>query len=426
MKRQRGTKSAISDLHVLIIDDSPTQRQYAKALCADLGVGQLFDAADGRQAMEVFANHQIDIALIDLEMPVMDGVELLRAIAHNTLNTSVIILSAKDPILIASVGTMAEADGLHVIGTFQKPLKADALECSLRRFLQESAPGRRTAAPAFIDVTALELSQALKTRELTLVFQPKLTSQGLLMRGVEALARWPHKSKGLVSPTVFIELAERHGMIDALTHYLLEEAFNYKRQWQAYGLRFNLAFNLSPLSLADEKLVDWLCGIAANYEIAPSEITFEVTENALLGELASAIRTLARLRLKGFQIAIDDYGTGFANAQQLSRVPATELKVDRSLVHNAAIRPQQRTILASTLELARNLNLTTVAEGVENHEDFKILQELGVDLIQGYYFSRPLQSPDLLTWVKTDLSLLRRQQGARAAVNVTHKRGHNP
>jgi EAL domain-containing protein (putative c-di-GMP-specific phosphodiesterase class I) len=130
----------------------------------------------------------------------------------------------------------------------------------------------------------------------------------------------------------------------------------------------------------------------------------------LLGELASAIRTLARLRLKGFHIAIDDYGTGFANAQQLSRVPATELKIDRSLVHRVATRPQQHTILASTVALAKNLNLTTVAEGVETKEDFEVLVSLGVDLVQGYYFSKPLYPDDLMNWVKSGLSQLRRQQ----------------
>ncbi len=403
-------KSAISELSVLVTDDSLTQRQYAKELCKELGVSSLYDAANGVDALDVLAANKVDVVLIDLEMPIMDGVELIRSIAQKKLNASVIILSAKDPILIASVGTMAEADGLHVIGTFQKPLLPDVLQCSLLRFIQDSKASAEPKKASDNEVTALELSQALANHELTLAFQPKLTAQGLLLRGVEALARWRHPTKGMISPAVFIELAERHGMIDALTHYLLEEAFKHKRSWQQYGLRFHLAFNLSPLSLADSDLVDWLCKIANDYGITPADITFEVTENALLGELASAIRTLARLRLKGFHIAIDDYGTGFANAQQLSRVPATELKIDRSLVHNAALRPQQKTILASTVDLAKNLKLTTVAEGVETEEDYKILLDLGVDLVQGYYFAKPLFPDDLLAWVKTGLSQLRRQQ----------------
>jgi EAL domain-containing protein (putative c-di-GMP-specific phosphodiesterase class I)/FixJ family two-component response regulator len=402
-------KSTIKELSVLVTDDSSSQRQYAQDLCRDLGVLQIEGAINGVDALEKLESQAIDIVLIDLEMPVMDGVELIRSIAQKKLSTSVIILSAKDPILISSVGTMAEADGLHVVGTFQKPLLADALECSLLRFIQDAnqAPQENTSLTE-PEVTAVDLGRALVNGEMTLAFQPKLTVHGLMLRGVEALARWRHPQKGNISPGVFIPLAERHGLIDTLTRSLLEQAFKHKRAWQHLGMRFNLAFNLSPLSLADAEIVDWLCAMAEQYDIPANEVTFEITENALLGELASAIRTLARLRLKGFLISIDDYGTGFANAQQLSRVPATELKIDRSLVNRAAARPQQKTIFASTVELAKKLNLSTVAEGVETEEDFKILLELGVDLVQGFYFSKPLFPDDLLVWIKTGLSELRR------------------
>lgn len=404
-------KSHINELSLLIVDDSITQRQYARELCQGLGVKEVYDATNGVDALAVLQGYPVDVVLIDLEMPVMDGVELIRSIAQNKFASSVIILSAKDPILIASVGTMAEADGLHVLGTFQKPLLSDVLECSLLRFIQDSKTDPRANQNSFEpEVTAVELGHALANGEVTLAFQPKLTVQGLLLRGVEALARWKHPQKGMISPAVFIPLAERHGMIDLLTRNLLQQAFVHKKMWQQYGLRFHLAFNLSPLSLADAEMVDWLTTLAANYNIAPAEVTFEITENALLGELARAIRTLARLRLKGFHIAIDDYGTGFANAQQLSRVPATELKLDRSLVHRVASRPQQYTILASTVALAKNLNLTTVAEGVETKEDFLVLAALGVDLVQGYYFAKPLYPDDLMVWVKTGLTQLRRQQ----------------
>jgi EAL domain-containing protein (putative c-di-GMP-specific phosphodiesterase class I)/AmiR/NasT family two-component response regulator len=404
-------KSLISELSVLVTDDSLTQRQYAKELCKDLGVMDLHEAANGVDALQVLDARSVDVVLIDLEMPVMDGVELIRSMAQKKFVSSVIILSAKDPILIASVGTMAEADGLHVLGTFQKPLLPDALECSLLRFIQDAKT--KAAEPKIAlenEVTAVELSEALANGDLTLAYQPKLTVQGLMLKGVEALARWRHPQKGMISPGVFIPLAERHGMIDMLTRHLLHVAFQHKKNWQNFGLRFNLAFNLSPLSLADSDMVDWLCKLTEDYGIAPTDVTFEITENALLGELASAIRTLARLRLKGFHIAIDDYGTGFANAQQLSRVPATELKIDRSLVHRSAARPQQRTILASTVDLAKNLNLTTVAEGVETEEDFKIIHSLGVDLVQGYYFSKPLFPDDLLAFIKTGLNQVRRAQ----------------
>jgi len=402
-------KTAVNELSVLVADDSVTQRMHAQSICSELGLQNIHGAVDGRDALKILLDHSVDVALIDLEMPIMDGVELLRNIAQEKCVKSVIILSAKDPILIASVGTMAEADGLHVLGTFQKPLQRDLLETSLLRYVRELKTADVSEPAPQSDVTVIDFCNALDAGEITLAYQPKLTVQGLILRGVEALARWKHPQKGIISPGVFIPLAERHGLIDTLTRELLVVAFKQKREWQKFGLRFHLAFNLSPLSLADSGLSDWLFDLAQQYDIPPEEITLEVTENALLGELACAIRTLARLRLKGFNVAIDDYGTGFANAQQLSRVPATELKIDRSLIHQVSTRPQQGTILASTVDLAKNLKLITVAEGVETLEDYKVLVELGVDQVQGFYFSKPLFPDDLLEWIKTGLSKTRRQ-----------------
>jgi len=147
----------------------------------------------------------------------------------------------------------------------------------------------------------------------------------------------------------------------------------------------------------------------ANHNLSPSEIVLEITENAISGEVSNAIETLAKLRLKGFNLAIDDYGTGFANAQQLSRVPATELKLDRVLVDNVTTKPQQKTILKSTVNLAKELNLNTVAEGVENFDDFQFIFHLKVDLVQGYYFAKPMPSNTLIEWLKIDLAKIRKK-----------------
>lgn len=400
----------LAELTILIVDDSIAQRQYAQQICTELGVRRIYNAENGIAALKIFQEKKIDIVLIDLEMPIMDGIELIRAIAQHHFSTSVIIVSAKDPILISSVGTMATADGLHVLGTFQKPLQMDLLKCSLLLFIQNLMDAENIVEKLPIEeITAVELCEAICDNEITLAYQPKLTVKGLMLRGVEALARWKHPVKGSVPPDVFIPLAERHGLIDALTRNIIEAAFDQKQKWQQLGFSFHLSVNLSPLSLSDKELVEWLVNLSKEHDIPPHDITFEITENALLKELASAIHTLARLRLKGFNISIDDYGTGFANAQQLSRVPATELKLDRSLVHNAAIHPQQRTILASSIELAKNLKMLTVAEGAETVEDYNILVELEADQVQGFYFSKPLYPEDFLTFIKTGLSEIRQQ-----------------
>lgn len=397
----------MGELNLLVVDDSDVQRQFALDLCRTLGVPRLRDARNGALALDQLRQQRADVVIVDLEMPVMDGVELIRHIAKETLARAVIILSSKDPVLISSVGTMAEADGLPVLGTFNKPLKQDLLHCGLKQL--DALTAQKDKSQRVEEVTARDIDIALRSGYLTLYYQPKLTGKGLLLKGVEALARWHDPVKGTISPDQFIAVAERHGLIDLLTRHLLEIALQQKQQWQRRGVSFNLAFNLSPLSLADLTLVDWIAQLTAQYGIAPGEITLEVTENALLGELASSIQTLARLRLKGFGVAIDDYGSGFANAQQLSRVPATELKIDRALVHNVATRPQQRTILQNTVEMAHQLQLVTVAEGVEHREDFDLLRQLNVELIQGYFLAKPMPADKLMQWMQTDLAPLRKQ-----------------
>ena len=395
----------MGDLNLLVVDDSEMQRQYALALCREIGLNLLRAADNGATALDLLRRQTADVVMVDLEMPVMDGVELIRHIAGENLARAVIILSAKDPVLISSVGTMAEADGLAVLGTFNKPLNPDLLVCGLNRL--SSLTNNREVVSGGPDITPNDLSAALQEGHIGLYYQPKLSSKGLLLKGVEALARWQDPQRGMIGPGHFIAMAERHGMISKLTRQLLTVALKQKQQWQRRGIGFHIAFNLSPLSLAEERLADWIAGLTAEYGISPGEITLEVTENALLHELASSIQTLARLRLKGFNIAIDDYGSGFANAQQLQRVPATELKLDRSLVHNVAVRPQQRAIVENTIELARQLRLITVAEGVENREDFELLRQFGVELIQGYLLAKPMSAEQLEKWLKNDLNSLR-------------------
>mgnify|MGYP000615933153 FL=1 len=398
----------VSEFKVLIVDDSDVQGSHVISMCIKCGVdeGNICGAENGELAIEKLKNDNYDLAFIDLEMPVMDGVELVRVIAEKKLVGAVIILSSKDPSLILSVGTMAEADGLLVLGTFQKPIQKDYLKSSFLRLGNIKASAKESNKTN--GLVAEDLLDAIESEQITLHYQPKLTTKGVLIKGVEALARWNHPTLGFISPVEFIELAERFGLISKLTAYLFESALKQKKEWKNKGLNFHLAFNLSPLSLADKGLADIIADRVAYYQLSPKDLVLEITENAISGEISTAIETLAKLRLKGFNLAIDDYGTGFANAQQLSRVPATELKLDRSLVDNVSTRPQQQSILRSTVMLAKELHLNTVAEGVEHYEDFKFLTDLEVDLVQGYFFAKPMTSDQVTLWVQKELNPIRK------------------
>jgi EAL domain-containing protein (putative c-di-GMP-specific phosphodiesterase class I)/AmiR/NasT family two-component response regulator len=407
--------NSMNKLRVLVVDDSNVQRNHVMNMCLEQGVNSVVGAINGIDAIEKLMLNEFDLVFIDLEMPIMDGVELSRKIAKEKLAQSVIILSSKDPSLISSIGTMAESDGLNVLGTFKKPIQIKDLENSLNRLASHRSANE--SHKIYNRLVKDDLLSGIKDKQITLFYQPKLTCKGLLLKGVEALARWNHPTLGFVSPVEFITAAEEFGVISELTHYLFDIALKQKVQWRDHGINFHLAFNLSPLSLADNDLADKISNQVERHQIESKEIVLEVTENAISGEISTAIETLAKLRLKGFKLAIDDYGTGFANAQQLSRVPATELKLDRILVDNVATRPQQLAILKSTVNLAKELGLNTVAEGVENFDDFKLLLKLNVDLVQGYYFAKPMDANSLVHWLQVDLARIRRDSQEKQAQN---------
>lgn len=392
---------------IFVVDDSLVQCQHAADVCREVFAAATISMAyDGRQALNQLDHLSVDLMLIDLEMPVMDGIELITELSRRQMTASVIIMSSKDPKLISSVGLMAEAGGLKVLGCHQKPITPSVLERAISK-LNSNRAGQVKPNPQRASVTGDDILGAIGLQQFSLQYQPKLTVKGIILKGVEALARWQHPELGFISPLNFIAVAEQSNHIVALTLHLFEIALQQKSVWNRYGFNFTLAFNLSPLLLLEDPLIGWIEAALQRYSTQPREIIFEVTETVMLGDVAKSLQTLTRLRLKGFGIALDDYGTGFANAEQLVRLPATELKLDRSLIDGIAQKPQLEKFIASTVSLAADLHLTTVAEGVEQLEDYVLLRKLKVDQVQGYYFSRPVPAETFNSWLASDINTLR-------------------
>ena len=394
---------------VMIVDDSAVQCQFAVTLIEQLlPDAKLSSASNGQEALEKLQQSPVHLLLVDLEMPVMDGVELLAEVSEHCLAKAAIVLSSQDKSIISSVGLMAKAKGLRVLASLQKPINEEQLSKALENYtLEQVSPSDQLHSA--LQLSAEDVSRGLSNGEFVCHFQPKLTAGSLMVKGVEALARWNHPEHGFISPAQFIPIAEENALIDGLTFCLLEYSLARRQEWMNRGLRLGLAFNFSPGSLHDPTLVSRLTELTQRYSFAPKDLTLEITENALITDLGESLQTLARLRLLGFNIAIDDYGTGFANAEQLSLIPATELKLDRSIVNEVSSNPQLEIILRSTVNLAKELNLLTVAEGVEGFDDYQRLQMLGVDLIQGFYFARPMAAETLVTWIHSDLASIRGQ-----------------
>ena len=290
--------------------------------------------------------------------------------------------------------------GRSVVSGLHKPLTLEALRDVLADYAQHPHPAAPSHGLRQWPVSPAMLRAAVEAGEIVPHFQPKVDTQTGLLRGVEALARWDHPELGMVPPDVFIAIAEHEGLIHALTLSVMDQSFAQCAAWNARGMQLSVAVNLSPVLLDSAGIVAEICALQVKHDVNPGQVMLEVTEGLVVNPYSAALGTLARLRLKGFGLSIDDYGTGFSSMQQLARIPFTELKIDRSFVHGAHRRKSLRVILESALEMAGKLELTSVAEGVETMEDWRLLQEFGCTTCQGWLIARAMPGGELPAWLR--------------------------
>ncbi|MGJ7459031.1 putative bifunctional diguanylate cyclase/phosphodiesterase [Halomonas sp. RA08-2] len=245
-----------------------------------------------------------------------------------------------------------------------------------------------------------DLQGAARNGELTLVYQPQLETLSGQLVSVEALMRWRHPELGFVPPDEFIVLAERSGLIHGMTAWMLETVCAQLAAWEAEGMALAVAVNLSAQDINDPGLPVRIADCLALHELAPSRLRLEITESAIMQDPEHAREQLNRLRETGLRIAVDDFGTGYSSLAQLKRLPVQELKIDKSFILRLDECPDDEIIVRSTIELAHNLGLEVVAEGVETSASRALLEALSCDLLQGYLFSRPLPPNDLLSWAR--------------------------
>lgn len=245
-----------------------------------------------------------------------------------------------------------------------------------------------------------DLRRAIERDELFLVYQPQLHVAERRVRGVEALVRWRHPQRGLISPDQFIGLAEESGLIRPLTQWVLEAALRQCGAWRAAGIDLAVAVNLSARNVHEPSLPTIVGDLLVQYQVPPGWLTLEITESAMVEDPSGALVTLTRLSNLGIQLEIDDFGTGYSSLGYLKRLPVRGLKVDRTFVQHLVEDPNDAAIVASTVGLAHSLGLHVVAEGVESLEALEALGLMGCDVVQGYYLSRPLTAAGLEGWLR--------------------------
>jgi EAL domain-containing protein (putative c-di-GMP-specific phosphodiesterase class I)/FixJ family two-component response regulator len=386
---------APSPARALVVDDDAACGRTLASLLSRVGVTAVETALSSDQALAKLEVSQFDLIFCDLNMPGRDGVETMRLFAERRVKSPLVIVSGADPKVLKAAQALGTSRGLAIAGILQKPFGLSDVRTTLERVATLPSPRSRRPAPK---VSAEELAQAIAQNHLLLHYQPQLHLHSGQLHGTEALVRWQHPERGLLMPDAFISLAESSGLIAPLTDWVIKEAIRQGAAWQRAGLDIGASVNLSAQSLRELDLPDRITEIALRAGLAPERVTLEITESKLADDLDSLLDISTRLRLKGFLLAIDDFGTGFSSLTQLRRLPFTELKLDRTFVSGATTDADARSLLESSVQLAKRLRLKTVAEGIETEEEWNLLVWMGVDLGQGYYMARPMPGEQLVPW----------------------------
>ena len=245
---------------------------------------------------------------------------------------------------------------------------------------------------------AAGLELAADRNELFMLYQPKICVANGEIAGVEALMRWHSADFGLLPPSLFIPIAERSGAIDVITDWGLRQVLRQWTEWRDQGLKTNVAFNISALSLHDIHFPDFLQRLCHIEGMPCDHLTIEVTEGATQ-HAVRLLDTITRFRIKGMNVELDDFGTGYSSLLQLRQLPYTALKIDSCFVADAADDAEARLIVKTVIDLAHGLGLTATAEGVERRETLELLRALGCDHAQGFLISEPLAPSELVPWV---------------------------
>ncbi|UZE26239.1 EAL domain-containing response regulator [Pseudomonas sp. B21-056] len=386
-------------LRVIVLEDHSFQRAFAVNLLQQLGCTEVFQAADGAEALAILNEvGPVDIALCDLRMEGMDGLAFLQAVGHSGLVGSVIISSSLSADLRRTVRQIISLLNLELLGDIGKPLHYETLERLLKKHHSVPRTGTLPEQPRVLPDES-QVRQALADRGLCAFFQPKFILETGEVTGVEVLARWREASGKVLSPAFFMPVLERCGLLNELLFQQLHESLALQQQLKAFGHELDFAFNLHATQLTDETLATRIHTLLVEYGVRGSSLTFELTESGLLQAPETSLECLFRLRMMGCQLSIDDFGAGFSSLQRLYQLPFNEIKLDGEFARAMMQEPRCHAVVSSTLALGEKLGMSVVVEGIETDEQRQHLLNMGCTQGQGYWYARPMSGGDLVRWL---------------------------
>lgn len=377
-------------VQVLVFDDDLAVGRLVVrvATLAGITATAVVSAEAFRQGLREFAPQAV---VLDLQLGETDGIEQVRYLAEQGFRGTLVLMSGFDARVLDTAGALARSLGLSVAGTLQKPVRVPVLEALLCRLLENSRQ------PSLDHLLA-----AIQCGELVLEFQPIVTRHPRTLRKLEALVRWDHPGMGRLAPANFLALAESApAVIDALTDWVFQAAIDAWQRLVALGVRVPITVNVSSRNLHDLGLPDRLDGRLRRAGMPPEMLCLEITESAAFDDAASTMDVLSRLRLKGMQLALDDFGTGYASLKLLRQMPFSAIKIDRSFVADMIASRDSSVIVKCIIDLATNMEMESVAEGVETDEVAQRLEEMKVGALQGHLLGQPMPLEAIPEWLAT-------------------------
>ena len=373
---------------VVIVDDDPRITRLVRRVAEKVGFSAT-EFNDSIQFTEAYPTLSASLIILDLNMPGKDGIELLEFLAEQRCTSRVMFISGVDRRVLGTTEQLAEGRGLKIAGMLQKPVDV----AQLRQLLTDHAKSHGVPTVDDLDI-------AMDSDSITVAYQAKIDIRTGHVVGAEALARWEHPELGPVSPELFVGMAETTGRIDMLTRLVFNQAIIAAKSWSAIVPDLNVAVNLSPQLLSDLSLPNRLDGVMKSLGFPAENLQLEITERGVMTDTNRSMAILSRIRLKGAGLSIDDFGTGSSSLVQLYRMPFGEIKIDRSFVSDMLRNREAEVIVNSIIQLGKSMDLSVVAEGVEDEAVLNALREMGCDQAQGYFINRPIPEPEFSNWLR--------------------------
>jgi EAL domain-containing protein (putative c-di-GMP-specific phosphodiesterase class I)/ActR/RegA family two-component response regulator len=393
---------------LLVLDDDPFVPRWIRQVAEHEGY-DVTVSGDLQTVRSLCRTFRPTLILIDLTLGGYQGLDALRLLSAERCTMPIILTGAAEAGVLHSASRFGMTLDLSMAGIIAKPIELGQLRRALAahvhgiiddessvigRMLRDSAnvSGGAAAGDTPRPEDEIRLRAAFDAGELRVHYQPQIALASGAVVGVEALVRWQHPTRGLISANTFLPLAERLGLMRPLTMFVLESALEEARGWARSGQPVSVAVNLAASLLNDPALPDDIERLCQVHGVAPEKLTLEISESATIGHAQEVVDALTRLRVKGVRLSLDNFGTGFSSLVELRTLPFSQLKIDKTFVGDATSRPAARAIVDAVIEFGHKIGLEIVAEGVETREALVLLREANCDFAQGFLISRPVDA----------------------------------